>query len=163
MRQRTAFGQHTLPGEYFTSEEIFRAEREQIFHRSWLLAGHVSQLATPGSFFLFEIDRESVMVLRDGDGQIRAFHNLCRHRGSRLCLTPCGEVGPAIQCPYHAWTYGLDGALRAAPNMSEVAGFNPLEHSLKPVALADWNGLLFLNLAPEPVSFDTALAGLAGK
>jgi phenylpropionate dioxygenase-like ring-hydroxylating dioxygenase large terminal subunit len=65
MRSRTAFGQRTLPGEYFTSEEVFRAEREQIFHRSWLLAGHVSELASPGSFFLFERDRERVVVLRD--------------------------------------------------------------------------------------------------
>src|SRR3954462_9352083 len=99
MTTRTSFGQPPLPGEYFTSEEIFRAERERIFHRSWLLAGHVSQLAAPVSFFLFALDRESVMGLRDGDGEIGAFHNLCRHRGSRLCVTPHGEVGPVIQCP----------------------------------------------------------------
>jgi len=163
MSPRTAFGQHTLPGEYFTSEEIFRAERERIFHSSWLLAGHVSQLASPGSYFLFELDRESVVVLRDGDGTVRAFHNLCRHRGSRLCLDPCGELGHAIQCPYHAWTYGLNGALRAAPNMTGVAGFDLQEHPLKAVALADWQGLLFLNLAPDPVPFAAALPALAGK
>ena len=163
MKPRTAFGQHTLSGEYFTSEEIFQAERERIFHRSWLLAGHVSQLASPGSFFLFELDRESVMVLRDGEGTVRAFHNLCRHRGSRLCIEPCGELGHALQCPYHAWTYGLDGALRAAPNMMGVSSFDPREHGLKPVALADWQGLVFLNLAPDPVPFAEALPGLAGK
>ncbi len=163
MSPRTAFGQHTLPGEYFTSEEIFRAERERIFQDSWLLAGHVSQLASPGSYFLFELDRESVVVLRDGEGTVRAFHNLCRHRGSRLCLEPCGELGHAIQCPYHAWTYGLNGALRAAPNMAGVAGFDLREHPLKAVALADWQGFLFLNLAPEPVPFAAALPALAGK
>ncbi|HEX6903300.1 MAG TPA: aromatic ring-hydroxylating dioxygenase subunit alpha [Thermoanaerobaculia bacterium] len=163
MKPRSSFGQRTLSGEYFTSEEIFRAERERIFHRSWLLAGHVSQLSAPGSFFLFELDRESVMVLRDGEGTIRAFHNLCRHRGSRLCLTPRGELGHALQCPYHAWTYGLDGALRAAPTMAGVAGFDPREHGLKPVALADWQGLLFLNLAQDPVPFAEALPGLQGK
>lgn len=163
MRPRTAFGQHTLPGEYFTSEEIFDAERERIFQGSWLLAGHVSQLASPGSYFLFELDRESVVVLRDGGGTVRAFHNLCRHRGSRLCLEPCGELGHAIQCPYHAWTYGLNGALRAAPNMAGVAGFKLQEHPLKAVALADWQGFLFLNLAPEPVPFAAALPALTGK
>jgi Rieske 2Fe-2S family protein len=163
MTTRTAFGQRTLSGEYFTSEEIFRAERERIFHRSWLLAGHVSQLASPGSFFLFELDRESVMVVRDGDGTVRAFHNLCRHRGSRLCLSAHGELGPVIQCPYHAWTYGLDGGLRNAPNMNEVSGFDTEDFPLKPVALADWQGLLFLNLAPDPVPFAEALPGLAGK
>src|SRR6185436_18373477 len=110
MKPRTSFGQHTLSGEYFTSEEIFRAERERIFHRSWLLAGHVSQLDKPGSWFTFDLDRESVIVLRDAGGQVRAFHNLCRHRGSRLCLGGRGEIGNALQCPYHAWTYGLDDA-----------------------------------------------------
>lgn len=163
MKPRTSFGQHTLPGRYFTSEEIFLAERERIFHRSWLLAGHVSQLPSPGSFFLFELDGESVVVLRDGEGTVRAFHNLCRHRGSRLCLESSGELGHAIQCPYHAWTYGLDGALRAAPNMTGVAGFALQDYPLKSVALADWQGLLFVSLAPDPVPFASALPGLAGK
>jgi Rieske 2Fe-2S family protein len=163
MKPRTAFGQHTLAGEYFTSEEIFRAERERIFHRSWLLAGHVSQLATAGSYFLFELDRESVLVVRDAAGQLRAFHNLCRHRGSRLCLASQGEVGTALQCPYHAWTYGLDGALRAAPTMSDVDGFDPAEHGLLSVAVADWQGFLFLNLDADPVPFAAALPGLQGK
>ena len=163
MKQRTAFGQHTLPGEYFTSGEIFRAERERIFHRSWLLAGHVSQLSTPGSFFLFELDRESVMIVRGEDGEVRAFHNLCRHRGSRLCLSSHGELGHTIQCPYHAWTYGLDGGLRAAPNMMDVQGFEAQEHGLKPAAVADWQGLLFVNLDPEPVPFELTLPGLQGR
>jgi len=163
MKTRTAFGQHTLPGEYFTSGEIFHTERERIFHRSWLLAGHVSQLQAPGSYFLFELDRESVIVLRDGGGTVRAFHNLCRHRGSRLCLAAQGEIGATLQCPYHAWTYGLDGTLRAAPSMNDVAGFDPRDHGLKPAALADWQGFLFLNLAPDPVPFEAALPGLQGK
>jgi Rieske 2Fe-2S family protein len=163
MKTRTSFGQRTLSGDYFTSEEIFRAERERIFHRSWLLAGHVSQLATPGSYFLFELDGESVIVLRDGGGTVRAFHNLCRHRGSRLCSAAQGELGHALQCPYHAWTYGLDGALRAAPNMAQVAGFDPQENGLKPAALADWQGFLFLNLASDPLPFAEALPGLVGK
>lgn len=163
MKPRTSFGQHTLSGEYFTSEEIFRAEHERIFHRSWLLAGHVSQLAAPGSYFLFELDRESVIVLRDAQGEVRAFHNLCRHRGSRLCLAGQGEIGNSLQCPYHAWTYGLDGSLRAAPTMSELPGFEASEHGLLPVALAAWQGFLFLNLADDPMPFAEALPGLQGK
>lgn len=163
MKPRTSFGQLTLSGEYFSSDEIFQIERERIFHRSWLLAGHVSQLASPGSFFLFELDRESVMVVRGTDGEIRAFHNLCRHRGTRLCGDPSGVLGKAIQCPYHAWTYGLDGALRGAPNMTEVQGFDKGDWSLLPVALAEWQGLLFVNLAADPVPFAEALPGLAGK
>lgn len=163
MKPRTSFGQHTLPGESFTSDEIFQRERERIFHRSWQLAGHVSELPSPGSFFLFEMDRESVVVVRDGSGTIRAFHNLCRHRGSRLCQTSRGDAGHGLQCPYHAWTYGLDGALRAAPAMADVPGFQLGDWDLLPVALSEWNGLLFVNLAAEPVPFFEALPGLEGR
>jgi Rieske 2Fe-2S family protein len=160
MHSRTSFGQRTLSGEHLASEEVFRAERERIFARSWLAAGHVSELAEAGSYLLFEVGRDSVVVLRDGDGGLRAFHNVCRHRGSRLCAEPRGRLGPVIRCPYHAWCYGLDGGLRAAPNMAEVAGFDPGDHALAPVALTEWQGLVFVNLAPEPVPFSEALAGL---
>ncbi|HZI64443.1 MAG TPA: aromatic ring-hydroxylating dioxygenase subunit alpha [Thermoanaerobaculia bacterium] len=163
MKNRSAFGQHTLPREYFTSEEIYRLEGERIFARSWLLAGHVSQLAPPGSYFVFDLDAESVIVLRDGAGQIRAFHNHCRHRGTRLCSEPAGTLGTAIQCPYHAWTYGLDGALRAAPNMTDVSGFDRADYPLHPVALAEWQGFLFLNLAASPEPFAEALRPLQGR
>jgi Rieske 2Fe-2S family protein len=163
MKTRSAFGQHTLPREYFVSEEIHRAERERIFGRAWLLAGHVSQLPANGGFFTFNFDRESVLVVRDGGGVVRAFHNTCRHRGSRLCAEAGGELGHAIQCPYHAWTYGLDGALRAAPNMTEVSGFDRADYPLHPVALADWQGFLFVNFAAEPAPFAEALPALQGK
>ena len=124
MKTRTSFGQHTLPRDYFVSPDIFGTERERIFYKSWLLVGHVSQLDKPGSYFLYEIDRESVIVLRDGAGEVRAFHNHCRHRGSRLCQQASGTFGATIQCPYHAWTYGLDGALRGVPTMADVPGFD---------------------------------------
>ncbi|HEV3456238.1 MAG TPA: aromatic ring-hydroxylating dioxygenase subunit alpha [Thermoanaerobaculia bacterium] len=163
MKKRTSLGQHTLPREYFVSEEIFRAERERIFSRSWLLAGHQSRLGEPGSCLLFELGKESVLVVRDGAGEIRAFHNHCRHRGSRLCQEETTQLGPAIQCPYHAWTYGLDGALRAAPNMKEVAGFDRADYPLHRVALENWEGLLFVNLTPQPAPFAASLPALVGK
>lgn len=160
MKARTSFGQRTLSGEHLTSPEVFQTERERIFARSWLLAGHVSELADAGSYLLFELDRDSVLVLRDGDGGLRAFHNVCRHRGSRLCLEPQGRLGKVIRCPYHAWSYGLDGALRAAPNMADVAGFELGDHALAPVAVEEWQGLVFVNLAAEPMPFGEALPGL---
>jgi phenylpropionate dioxygenase-like ring-hydroxylating dioxygenase large terminal subunit len=163
MASRTSFGQRTLPGEYFHSAEVFRAEGERIFGRSWLLAGHLSELPSPGSFVLWGSGSESVVVLRDGGGEVRAFHNHCRHRGTRLCREPRGELGQAIQCPYHAWTYGLDGALLAAPNMAGVAGFDRGDYPLKPVAVADWEGFTFVNLAPAPPPLAGTLVGLAGK
>jgi Rieske 2Fe-2S family protein len=163
MKTRSAFGQHTLGREYFVSDDIFKAEHERIFFRSWLLAGHVSQLEQPGSYFLFELERESVIVLRDSAGEIRAFHNHCRHRGSKLCRQASGTLGATIQCSYHAWTYGLDGALRAVPTMSEVAGFDVAEHPLHRVALTNWEGFLFVNLAQQPAPLAEAMPGLAGR
>ena len=163
MKTRTSFGQRTLPREYFVSPEIYELERERIFSKSWLLAGHVSQLAQPGSYFVFDADRESVLVVRGADGEVRAFHNHCRHRGTRLCTEHEGTLGGAIQCPYHAWTYGLDGALRAAPNMNDVPGFDRAEFPLHGVALADWQGFLFVNLDEKHQSFAESLAPLQGK
>lgn len=163
MKARTSFGQHTLGREYFVSDEIWRAEHEKIFLRSWMLAGHVSQLEQPGSYFLFELERESVIVLRDRDGELRAFHNHCRHRGSKLCREAQGTLGKAIQCPYHAWTFGLDGALRGVPTMSEVPGFDPADYPLHSAALNNWEGFLFVNLSPNPPPFAEALPGLAGR
>ena len=163
MKKRTSFGQHTLDREYFVSDEIFKAEHERIFFRSWLLAGHAAQLEHAGSYFLFELENESVIVLRDGAGEIRAFHNHCRHRGSRLCREASGKLGASIQCPYHAWTYGLDGALRNVPMMNEVAGFDAADYPLHPVALTNWEGFLFVNFARQPQPFVEALPGLAGR
>ena len=163
MKSRTSFGQHTLPREYFVSDDVFRAERERIFYKSWLLVGHVSQLDAPGAYFLFELDDESVIVLRDGAGDVRAFHNHCRHRGSRLCREASGAFGATIQCPYHAWTYGLDGALRAVPAMMEVPGFKTSDYPLHPVALEIWQGFVFINLAQKPQPFADSLPALVGK
>lgn len=163
MKIRSSFGQHTLDRDYFVSPTIFEQEHERIFYRSWLLAGHVSQLEKPGSYFLYELQHESVIVLRDGAGELRAFHNHCRHRGSRLCREAQGTLGSAIVCPYHAWSYGLDGALRNVPAMSEVAGFDVSAYPLHAVALHAWEGFLFVNFDKTPQPFDAALPGLAGR
>jgi glycine betaine catabolism A len=160
---RSARGQRTLAGEYFTSDAVFRTEQERIFGRRWLCAGHVSELPEAGRFLLFELGAESVILLRGEDDAVRAFHNVCRHRGSRLCLESSGTLGRALQCPYHAWTYELDGALRAAPNMLQVEGFERADHGLRPCALAEWEGFLFLSLAESPEPFAEAMAPLAGR
>jgi Phenylpropionate dioxygenase and related ring-hydroxylating dioxygenases, large terminal subunit len=163
MKKRSSFGQHTLDRRYFVTDEMFAAEHEKIFFRSWLLAGHVSQLEKAGSYFLFELERESVIVVRDEAGEIRAFHNHCRHRGSRLCHEHQGTLGKTILCPYHAWSYGLDGALRGAPSMNEVEGFSAGDYPLHGVALANWEGFLFVNLAKDPQPFAASLPGLIGR
>ena len=163
MKTRTAHGQRTLPGEYFESAEIWRLEQTRIFRRHWLLAGHVSALPESGSYFLYEVGNDSVLVVRDVTGEVRAFHNFCRHRGTRLCSESHGRLGHAIQCSYHAWTYALDGTLKGAPNMQDVAGFDKASWGLKPVALTEWRGFLFVNLSSNPPPFADALRALVDK
>lgn len=163
MKNRSSFGQHTLDRECFVSHEVYALEHERIFFRTWLLAGHVSQLENAGDYFLYELENESVIVLRDQAGAIRAFHNHCRHRGSRLCREKQGTIGNALVCPYHAWSYGLDGKLRNVPAMSEVAGFTAADYPLHSVALHEWEGFIFLNFAKQPKPFDEALPGLSGR
>lgn len=156
-------GQRTLPQQYYTAPEIYAEEQERIFARRWLCLGRAAGLADPGDYVLRDAAGESILVVRGQDGAVRAFYNVCRHRGTRLCEETRGRLSETIQCPYHAWTYTLDGALIGAPHMSEVAGFDKRDFPLNPVALATWEGFLFANLAPEPEPFERAFAPLAGR
>src|SRR5437667_11051896 len=139
-------GVKSLPQKYFVSPEIFAKERDEIFSKEWLLVGHQSQLKKSGDFFLATIAGESLMVVRDQKSEVRGFYNVCRHRGTRLKEDACGHAS-AIQCPYHAWTYALDGRLIGAPHMDDVPGFDKADYSLHPVNLALWEGVIFVNLA----------------
>src|ERR1700722_18282213 len=91
-----------LPGRYYTSSDLFTAEREHIFERRWICVGRASDVSEPGDFMLVTVAGESIIVLRDRSGQLRAFYNVCRHRGTRLCDTPRGRLSETLQCPYHA-------------------------------------------------------------
>jgi Rieske 2Fe-2S family protein len=112
---------------------------------------------------LVEIAGESLIVLRDQSGERRAFYNVCRHRGTRLCDAERGRLSETIQCPYHAWTYALDGRLIGAPHMHEVEGFNKKDYPLHAVALAEWEGFLFVNLDPAAEPLARAFGPLAGR
>ena len=136
----------TLPQEYFVSPEIFAQDQEKIFSTQWVLVGHQSQLAEAGDYFLSDVAGESLIIVRDKRGEIHGFYNVCRHRGSRLIENRNGQLSAAIQCPYHAWTYGLNGRLLGAPHMDDVAGFNKADYSLHGVNLALWEGFIFVNL-----------------
>src|SRR6266446_4561554 len=169
-----ATGAKTLPQRYFVSPKIFAEEQAAIFLKQWVLVGHRSQLTKPGDYFIQEVAGESLIMMRDREGTIRGFYNVCRHRGTRLCEEKAGHV-PAIQCPYHAWTYGLDGRLIGAPHMDDVADFDKADYSLHPVNLALWEGFIFVNLADAStrhggqaarggyMSLDDWFAPLAGK
>ena len=159
--RRAARGARTLPREYFVSPEVFERETRSIFREQWLCVGRTSQLPEAGSHFLADVEGESLLVVRDDAGQLRCFFNVCRHRGTRLCVQPRAEPIRSIRCPYHAWTYDLAGTLVAAPNMREVEGFTCADYPLKPVAVAEWQGFVMVNLsqAPRPVEEWTAPLG----
>jgi len=153
----------TLPRRYYASEEVFGAEVERIFYAGWVCIGRAEQIARPGDYFLAQLIGESIIVVRDRDGQAHAFFNVCRHRGTRICTEETGQFAGSIQCPYHAWTYGLDGQLLAARHMQETPGFAKRDYPLRAIALAEWEGFLFLNLAPDPEPFARAFAPLIDK
>jgi Rieske 2Fe-2S family protein len=157
-----AAGAKTLAQRYFISPDVFMQEQEQIFSAQWVLVGHQSQIPKAGDYLVQEVAGESLIVLRDKDAVVRGFYNVCRHRGTRLCEDASGQVR-AIQCPYHAWTYGLDGKLIGAPHMDDVAGFDKADYSLHAVNLASWEGFIFVNLAKKPMPLEEWFAPLAGK
>lgn len=152
----------TLPQRYFISPEIFAREQAAIFSAQWVLVGHQSQIGKAGDYFVQEVAGESLIIVRDQRAEVRGFYNVCRHRGTRLCEEKNGHSS-AIQCPYHAWTYGLDGRLIGAPHMDKVQGFDKAEHSLHAIELALWEGFIFVNLADEPALLEEVFAPLAGK
>jgi Rieske 2Fe-2S family protein len=156
-------GQRTLPQAMYTSPAHYELEWQRLLGKSWLLVLREAELAKPGDYRVVELHGESILVLRAEDGALRAFFNLCRHRGTRLCDRPSGKLGPLIRCPYHAWTYGLDGRLVGVPDARELEAFDRGEFSLHPCALATWEGFVFLNLARAPVPFEEALAPLVGR
>src|SRR5437588_1710644 len=144
----------SLPQKYFVSSEIFVREQAEIFAKQWLLVGHQSQIAAAGDYIVQDVHRESIIVIRDKDEEILAFYNVCRHRGTRLKEHRAGEASSCghastIQCPYHAWTYGLDGRLIGAPHMDEVPGFDKADYPLHPVNLGLWEGFIFVKSEPD--------------
>ena len=144
----------TLPARAYTDPSWFAVEMDRVFGRMWLVAGRAAELDHAGAFIRRDVAGASVLVVRTADGSIRAHHNVCRHRGTRLCTDGSGTFHGSIQCPYHAWTYGLDGRLLAAPQMDEVAGFDRSAFPLRAVACEVWDGHIFINLSdpPEPLA-----------
>ena len=145
-----ATGARSLPQRYFVSRDVFEEEQEKISSRQWVLVGHQSGIAQPGDYLISEVADESLIIVRDKRGEIGGFYNVCRHRGSRLIESTNGQLSAAIQCPYHAWTYALDGRLLGAPHMDDVSGFDKADYPLHRVNLGVWEGFIFVNLAGAP-------------
>jgi Rieske 2Fe-2S family protein len=147
----------TLPGHFYMDPEVFLAEQAKIFSRLWFCTARASELSTPGSFQTFEVGGESLIIVRDGDEQVRAFFNVCRHRGSRICTAEAGQVKRTFQCPYHVWSYGLDGRLVGAPNMAMMPELEEAERGLLPVHVRQWLGYVWVCLAHDPPDFEDSV------
>jgi glycine betaine catabolism A len=149
----------TLPGSCYTDPAVFAREQELIFERQWLCAARSEDIPGAGQFQVVQAGRESVLVVRQQDGGLRAFLNVCRHRGARLCVEESGQVTRYLRCAYHAWSYDLGGRLAAAPNLARMAGIDRDEYGLVPVALREWLGYAWVCLASEPPSFEDTVCG----
>ncbi|MBC6406265.1 MAG: aromatic ring-hydroxylating dioxygenase subunit alpha [Rhodospirillales bacterium] len=149
----------TLPGYLYHDPKIMEQEKWKIFYREWQLVGHESQLRDPGDYLTAQIVDQKIFLIRGRDGKLRAFYNVCQHRAHQL-LEGQGNLRSAIICPYHAWTYRVDGSLRTARGTEKMPGFDPNDFGLTPVRLEVVLGLLFVSLDPEASSVLAVYGGL---
>ncbi|MCE9546044.1 MAG: aromatic ring-hydroxylating dioxygenase subunit alpha [Planctomycetia bacterium] len=149
----TCLDNHSLPGAFYNDPLVYQADLDRIWRRGWLFAGHSCQLAQPGDYITVNIDVDSLIVIRDDDGGLRALHNICRHRGTVLCHEPAGRVG-RIVCPYHQWTYGRDGQLLSCRGMQPEIDKSQL--GLVPAQVREVAGLVFVSLSDDPPDFEPA-------
>jgi Rieske 2Fe-2S family protein len=156
-------GARTLPGEYYTSPDVLANERASLFPDMWHCAGRASALSLAGDFAVRDVAGESIILVRGRDDVLRALFNVCRHRGTRMCRETAGRFSETIQCPYHAWTYGIDGRLIGAPHMQEVAGFDKKDFPLHEAAVAEWEGFVFVSVGDRPRPFEEWLAPMIGR
>jgi Rieske 2Fe-2S family protein len=153
----------SLPARYYTDPDCYLSELERFFFGMWICAGRADQLALAGDYVLRELGRESLIITRGEDDTLRAFYNVCRHRGTRLCEAAEGKFAGMIRCPYHAWAYDLTGRLVAAPQMHDLPHFQEEDYPLVEIALTIWDGHIFLHLGNDPPPLETQLAGLPEK
>jgi Rieske 2Fe-2S family protein len=141
--------ERTLHRDFYLSDQLFALERERIFYREWFCVAREEEIPNPGDYLARDVASESVLVVRTRDGGLAAHYNVCRHRGSRL-VPDCGSgsFGGGIRCPYHSWTYTLEGALRTAPFLEEGDGLAKSDLSLHPVGVESWGGFILLHLTP---------------
>ena len=151
----------TLPAAAYTSDEVFRWEEEHILRSGWVCLGHLNDLLTPGQIRAVEVGSEGVLLVRDGDDRLRAFSNVCRHRGHELA--PVGDAIDArlIRCPYHSWTYRADGSLRTAPTLTQSPGFDPSDYPLIELAVEVNGGWVFVDLSNGSGPLEAQLGNLA--
>lgn len=152
----------TIPAPWYWDERIEALEHQQVFHRNWIAVGRADQVSAPGQFFTIELAGEPLVVVRGSDGELRAFYNVCRHHAAAVANIPCGIV-QHLRCPYHGWTYGLDGSLKGTPEFAGVCNFDRANNGLLPVRVATWEQFVFVALSAETASLEKFLGDLPAR
>src|SRR5258708_28956822 len=149
----------TIPGPWYTDERIASLERETVFSHSWQMLGRAEQVAEPGQYITAEVAGEPVLVVRGQDGKLRGFFNVCRHHAAAVMTEPCGTAN-RLQCPYHGWTYGLDGTLKGVPDFKGVEDFDRKQNGLVPLSVDLWEKFVFVHLDRDPLPLADHLGDL---
>ena len=152
---------YTLPGEAYTSLELFAWEMRHFVEPSWTCLGRTDNLVRPNTRRAVRVGQDSILLTRDDNGLLRGFFNICRHRGHELLPAGASAEGPLIHCPYHGWTYRQDGSLKSAPQLGLRPGFHVSEHGLSPVLVDEWEGWTFVNISGDARPLADHLGNLA--
>jgi phenylpropionate dioxygenase-like ring-hydroxylating dioxygenase large terminal subunit len=152
----------TIPAGWYTDERVAQLERERVFGRTWQAVARVDQLQAPGQFITAELAGEPLLIVRGTDGQLRAFFNVCRHHAAAVATQEHGNAS-IFRCPYHGWSYGLDGSLKGAPEFEGVCAFDRSQNGLVPLKVASWERFVFVNLDPGSEPLASFLGRLANR
>jgi choline monooxygenase len=152
----------TIPAPWYVDPRIAEMERLHVFGRNWQLVARTDQLHRPGEFVATRLAGEPVVVVRGSDGTLRAFYNVCRHHAAAVVTHPCGQTA-MLQCPYHGWKYGLDGALKGMPEFEGVEKFDRAQNGLVPIRVETWECFVFVNLDPGATLLREFLGGLVKR
>jgi len=152
----------TIPAPWYLDERIAALEQQQVFGCNWIAVGRADQVASPGDFFTVELAGEPLVVVRGADGKVRAFFNVCRHHAAAVVTEPSGNA-QHLRCPYHGWTYGLDGSLKGAPEFAGVCNFDRAQNGLVPVRTAQWEQFVFVSLCAEAQPLESFLGDLPAR
>jgi choline monooxygenase len=150
----------TIPASWYTNPKILQLELQAVFGRTWQVIGRMGQVASSGDYITAQVGNEPVLAVRGADGSLGAFFNVCRHHAAAVAIEPCGRA-QSFRCPYHGWTYGLDGKLKGAPEFNEVRNFDRAKNGLVPVRVDTWEQFVFVALDPAPPPLREFLGALA--
>ena len=152
----------TIPASWYVDSRVADVEAATVFSKTWQMIGRVDQVANPGQFVTATVAGEPIVAVRGGDGQLRAFYNVCRHHAAKVVTEPCGSAS-ILHCPYHGWNYGLDGSLKGMPEFEGVKNFERQENGLVRVKVDTWEAFVFVNLDPHAEPLQIFLGSLVPR